>query len=190
MRDKILLLGLSTGGPMHLNYIFSSIKEVNSHIIIAQHMQEEKINLFANDLDKTFNTLNINFTPTILSQEKKIVICGKNAFISKANSKEIDIEINNKKSNFTPDIDILFSSAVKLCKDHKVYVALLTGMGSDGVKGMIKLKQKGAITMAESKDSAPVFGMPKSAIEKGVVDHIFSLDEMINFFVSEGLIGV
>ena len=189
MREKVLLLGLSTGGPAHLNRIFSYTNKLNSHIIIAQHMKEDVIDFFVNDLKSSFN-LDVSSTPTILNLKKKIAICGKSAYISKADSKHIYIDREEKSGKFTPDIDVLFSSAVKLCEYYRVYVALLTGIGDDGVKGMLELKRHGAITIAESKESAQVFGMPRCAIEKGAADYVFSLDNMISFFVSEGLIDV
>ena len=189
MKEKVLLLGLSTGGPAHLNRILSHANRLKSHIIIAQHMKEDVIDFFVNDLKTSFNLV-VTSTPVTLNLKKRVVICGKSAFISKADNRHIYIDCKSNSGKFTPDIDVLFSSAVKLCKHYRVYVALLTGIGDDGVKGMLELKRHGAITIAESEESAPVFGMPRCAIEKGAADHIFSLDDMISFFVSEGLIDV
>jgi len=81
-------------------------------------------------------------------------------------------------------------SALEVFDAKNLIGVILTGIGDDGVKGMLELKKHGAVTIAESEESAPVFGMPRCAIEKGAADHIFSLDDMISFFVSEGLIDV
>ena len=188
MKERVLLLGLSTGGPAHLNRILSSASKLNSHIIIAQHMKEDVIDFFVNDLKASFN-LGVTSTPISLGMKKRVIVCGKSAFISKADNRNIHIGRKKESGKFTPDIDVLFSSAVKLCKHYRVYAALLTGIGDDGVKGMLELKKHGAITIAESEESAPVFGMPRCAIEKGAADYVFSLDDMVSFFTSEGLIG-
>ena len=53
---------------------------------------------------------------------------------------------------------------------------LLTGMGSDGAQGLLKLKMRGALTAAQDKDSCVVYGMPKVAVELGAADHVLPLD--------------
>jgi len=190
MREKVLLIGLSTGGPAHINYLFSCIKKLNAHIIVAQHMKEEVIGFFLNDLQNSFD-FEFTSTPTTLYMSKrKVVICGKSAVISNVSSSQIDMGDSKTAGRFTPDIDQLFLSAVPLCKNFDVYATLMTGIGDDGVKGLLELKRNGAVTLAESEDSAPVFGMPRCAIESQAVTHIFSLDDMISFFSSEGLIDV
>jgi len=190
VREKVLLIGLSTGGPAHINYLLSHIKKLNTHIVIAQHMRTEVIDFFLNDLQSGFD-FEFTSTPTVLSASKReIVICGKSAVISNVSSSQIEIENSKITGRYTPDIDQLFLSAVSLCENFSVYASLMTGIGDDGVKGLLELKKSGAITMAESKDSAPVFGMPRCAIEHNAVTHIFSLDDMISFFASEGLIDV
>lgn len=55
---------------------------------------------------------------------------------------------------------------------------IMTGMGADGADGMLKMKQNGAITIAQDEASCVVFGMPKEAIKRGGVDHIVSLNKI------------
>jgi len=190
VREKVLLVGLSTGGPAHINHLFSRIKKLNAHIIIAQHMKAEVIDFFVNDLQSSFD-FEFSSTPAVLSTSKKrVVICGKSAVISNVSTFQIDIENSKNVGRYTPDIDQLFLSAVPLCKNFDVYASLMTGIGDDGARGLLELKKNGAVTIAESEESAPVFGMPRYAIENSAVTHIFSLDDMISFFASEGLIDV
>jgi len=190
LREKVLLIGLSTGGPAHINRLLSRIKKLHAHIIIAQHMKEELIDFFLNDLQSSFD-FEFSSTPIVLSTSKKrVVICGKSAVISNVSSSQINIENSKTIGRYTPDIDRLFLSAVPLCKSFDVYASLMTGIGDDGTKGLLELKKCGAVTIAESKDSAPVFGMPRCAIDHNAVSHIFGLDDMITFFASEGLIDV
>jgi two-component system chemotaxis response regulator CheB len=153
-------------------------------------MKAEVIDFFLNDLKGSFD-LEFSSTPVILSMaRKRVVICGESAIVSNVSSSQIDIENSSNRGRYTPDIDQLFLSAVKLCKNFDVYASLMTGIGDDGVNGLLELKKNGAVTIAESEDSAPVFGMPRCAIEHNAANHIFNLDEMITFFASEGLIDV
>jgi two-component system chemotaxis response regulator CheB len=76
-----------------------------------------------------------------------------------------------------PSVDVLFRSAAEHAGAHAVAV-LLTGMGSDGARGLQALRAVGARTLAESEESCVVYGMPRAAIKLGVVDHVAPLDQM------------
>jgi two-component system chemotaxis response regulator CheB len=71
-------------------------------------------------------------------------------------------------------VDVLFASAAVCAGAHAVAV-ILTGMGSDGAQGMRKLKQAGAATMTQDEQTCVVYGMPRSAVELGVVDQVLPL---------------
>jgi two-component system chemotaxis response regulator CheB len=73
-----------------------------------------------------------------------------------------------------PSIDVLMASVAKAYGRRSLAV-LLTGMGSDGVEGLRAIRAAGGRTLAESEDSAVIFGMPKAAIEAGVVDQAVAL---------------
>jgi two-component system chemotaxis response regulator CheB len=76
-----------------------------------------------------------------------------------------------------PSVDVLFRSAAEHAGAHAV-AALLTGMGSDGARGLQALRAVGARTLAESEESCVVYGMPRAAIKLGVVDQVASLEQM------------
>jgi two-component system chemotaxis response regulator CheB len=61
---------------------------------------------------------------------------------------------------------------------NSVIAVLLTGMGKDGAEGMENIHRKGGITIAQSKESSVVFGMPKAAIERGCVDYVLDIEEI------------
>jgi len=61
-------------------------------------------------------------------------------------------------------------------------VLIMTGIGSDGVDGATNLKSKGAKVFAQDEKSSPVYGMPKAALERGIVDQVKTLDEMKECF--------
>jgi two-component system chemotaxis response regulator CheB len=76
-----------------------------------------------------------------------------------------------------PSVDVLFSSVAEAAGANAVGV-ILTGMGSDGARGMLKMKSAGAATMAQDEASCVVFGMPKEAIRMGGADRVVPLDSI------------
>ena len=79
-----------------------------------------------------------------------------------------------------PSVDVLFQSVALNSGQNSIGV-LLTGMGSDGAKGMLAMHSQGAHTIAQDEKSCVVFGMPKAAIEKRHINNIVSLEEMGDF---------
>jgi two-component system chemotaxis response regulator CheB len=77
-----------------------------------------------------------------------------------------------------PAVDVLFNSAASACPGGHAVVVLLTGMGHDGAQGMAKLKATGAVTIAQNEETCVVFGMPRAAIDLGVVDHVLPLENI------------
>jgi two-component system chemotaxis response regulator CheB len=76
-----------------------------------------------------------------------------------------------------PAVDMLFDSAAA-CAGQYAVGALLTGMGSDGAEGMLKLKNAGAVTFAQDEASCVVYGMPKAAVQLGAVDQVLPLEKI------------
>jgi two-component system chemotaxis response regulator CheB len=80
-------------------------------------------------------------------------------------------------SRHRPSVDVLFRSAARYAGKNALGV-IMTGMGDDGAKGMLELKQAGAYTIAQDEASCVVFGMPKEAIKLNAVDSVLPLDEI------------
>ena len=76
-----------------------------------------------------------------------------------------------------PSVDVLFRSAARYAGRNAVAV-IMTGMGDDGARGMLEMKQAGATTFAQDEATCVVFGMPKEAIKLGGVDKIIPLQEV------------
>ena len=76
-----------------------------------------------------------------------------------------------------PSVDVLFDS-VATAAGADAIGAILTGMGADGAKGMLKMKRAGARTIAQDEASCVVFGMPREAIQLGAVDHVLPLSRI------------
>ncbi len=87
-------------------------------------------------------------------------------------------------SRHRPSVDVLFRSAARYAGKNAVGV-IMTGMGDDGAKGMLEMKEAGAFNIAQDEDSCVVFGMPKKAIELGAVDRILPLAAIPSAVVRE-----
>ena len=187
MKQKLILIGASTGGPGHLKKILLSLpSNFDIPIVIAQHMNAVFIKSFVKQFD---DELPFNFHLAMNTHDiesSSIHICGthcefqKEGFSLKLNS------ISEVNSYYNPSVDHLFNSAVKLVESYDVLSILLTGIGQDGAKGLDALKKAGATCIAESEESAIVFGMPKKAAELNSEIEVMHLNSIINYIKKFG----
>ena len=181
MRKKVLLVGASTGGPSQIKEMLSQIISLNSTVIIVQHMREEVLPFFIKDLQ---DSLNVNIQTTPVSTTfciPEVIICSHSSILKK-NSLTYEIVTQTTSQKYTPDINKLFNSFVEFYDDFELRVLIMTGIGSDGVDGAKNLKEKGAIIMAQDEKSSPVYGMPKAALESGIVDEVKTFQEIKKYF--------
>jgi two-component system chemotaxis response regulator CheB len=97
----------------------------------------------------------------------------------RGNHHVIVLEDTEKVSGHKPSVDVLFYSISKL-QTNKTLGVLLTGMGSDGAKGLLSMKKKCGFTIGQDEKSSIVYGMPKVAYEIGAVDEQVALDRIAN----------
>jgi len=83
-----------------------------------------------------------------------------------------------------PSVDVLFRSAARYAGRNAIGV-IMTGMGDDGSKGMLEMKEQGAYTLAQDENSCVVFGMPKEAIKLGAVDRVAPLEQIAGILLRE-----
>jgi two-component system chemotaxis response regulator CheB len=83
----------------------------------------------------------------------------------------------SKDDKYIPSVNAMLASVARVY-GHRALAVVLTGMGNDGSQGVVKIKDAGGGVLAESEESAVVFGMPREAIAKGVVDKIVPLEKM------------
>jgi len=89
----------------------------------------------------------------------------------------VEIKDGPLVSRHRPSVDVLFRSAARYAGKNCIGV-IMTGMGDDGAKGMLEMKEAGAFTIAQDEESCVVFGMPKKAIELDAVDRIAHLKDI------------
>lgn len=162
--QKLVLIGASTGGPGHIKKLLAGISLGDAIILIAQHMNKLFLPSFASQLGRETGLKSILLDDVSALENGNIYVCDKNfelygslAIMAKPNM--ID------DTTYSPNVDMLFLSALPFASRIRVMSILLTGIGDDGAKGLSELQKAGAKCLAESEDSAIVYGMPKRAVE-------------------------
>ncbi|MDI6728826.1 MAG: chemotaxis response regulator protein-glutamate methylesterase [Thermodesulfovibrionales bacterium] len=178
--DKIIAIGASTGGTQAITEIITSLPESTPGIVIVQHMPP----VFTSSFAERLNSISKIDVKEAVSGDRVMrgtafIAPGNHHMTVKRNGAMYYVEIiDGPMVNFVrPSVDVLFRSVAKYAGRNAVGV-ILTGMGEDGARGMLEMKEAGAITIAQDEASSVVFGMPKRAIELGAADKVASLEEI------------
>lgn len=162
---NIIAIGASTGGPPILHTILSNLNQnFTIPIVIVQHIANGFLEGMVDWLSKTTHlTLKIPKTGEPL-QDGHVYFAPEDHHIDITPSRTFQIYKINAQETYKRPISHLFSSIAKIYKKNAVGV-LLTGMGNDGAIGLKEMKDQGAMTLAQDKESSVVFGMPGEAIK-------------------------
>jgi two-component system chemotaxis response regulator CheB len=178
---RLVVVGSSTGGPAALMQIFGAFSEPPPcAFIVAQHMPRGFTRGFAERIDR--------LTALAASEARggeepapgSVLIApgGWHLELEAVGSRvQTRLAARDSSDKYTPSVDRLFSSAAKHYGRDLVAV-VLTGMGDDGRRGVGAVKEAGGSVLAESEETAVIFGMPQQAIRTGAVDHVLPLHEI------------
>jgi two-component system chemotaxis response regulator CheB len=176
--SQLIALGASTGGTNALADILTLMPEKIPPIIIVQHIPP----IFSAAFAKRLNELckfDVKESEDGDVLRPGLVIVAKGGVqlkLKKQGEKIIVVHTDDPPLNrFKPSVDYMFNSVADLSTSKLIAAALLTGMGNDGAKGMLKMKNVGIETVAQDEKSCVVFGMPREAIEIGGASYIESL---------------
>ncbi|RLB59890.1 MAG: chemotaxis response regulator protein-glutamate methylesterase [Deltaproteobacteria bacterium] len=177
----VLAIGASTGGPQALQRVLQRVpSNARACYLVAQHMPEGFTRAFAERLNRLCG-LHVCEAEgeQVLRAGQVLVAPGGNNLVVERRQEQLLAKIVEpaEDAKYVPSIDLLFSSLAR-AMGHQCMAILLTGMGSDGCQGMQAVKAAGGRTVAESEETAVVFGMPKEAIDSGSVDQIAHLDDI------------
>jgi two-component system chemotaxis response regulator CheB len=175
------VIGSSTGGPDTLRRIFESVQSCPG-IVVAQHMPAMFTKSFAERMNAISPLLvreASNGDP--IRDNQVLIIPGDYHGVIRQDEKGYYVLLSqhDKVNRHRPSVDVLFESAAEVA-GSRVTGILLTGMGDDGARGLLKIMTKGGRTIAQSAASCIVFGMPRRAIELGAADKILSPSEIVN----------
>lgn len=184
-QSVIVAIGSSTGGTEALRHIFAQLPEHIPPILVVQHIPPVFSAAFARRLDELcpFEVKEAEDGDAVRPNRVLVAPGGKQMKITGRPGNYIvrindDAPVNRHK----PSVDYLFESVAD-CVGKNAIGVILTGMGADGAKQLLKMREAGAQTIGQDEQSCVVFGMPKEAIKAGAVECIASLEEIPSLLV-------
>jgi two-component system chemotaxis response regulator CheB len=176
--EKVVAIGASTGGTEALKLVLEGLPADAPGILIVQHMPELFTRAFANRLNSTcqITVKEAEANDTVIRGRALIAPGNHHMLLRRSGARYfVDIKQGPLVCRHRPSVDVLFRSAARYAGKNAVGV-ILTGMGDDGARGLLEMKQAGAATIAQDEATCVVFGMPKEAIKAGAVDKVLPLD--------------
>lgn len=180
-KRNLILIGASTGGTEAIKTVLLNLRKDIPGICIVQHIPAYFSGAFARRLNDLCQI-------EVREAKSGDVVCPGLALVAPGGfhmllrpvGGEFKVELSegSKIHHQRPAVDALFDSAVKAGVGPGCMAMLLTGMGSDGAEGLGRLREAGALTVAQDEESCVVFGMPREAIRRGAAMEILSLGEM------------
>ena len=178
--DPIICIGASTGGTEALREVLEALPANTPAILIVQHMPEKFTNAFARRLNGlcAIEVKEAEDGDVLLAGRALIAPGNQHMVLQRAGSRyTVNIVDGPHVSRHRPSVDVLFRSASQVAGRNAMGV-ILTGMGDDGARGLLEMRQAGSHTLAQDEESCIVFGMPKEAIQRGAAVKVVPLSRV------------
>lgn len=165
----VIALGASTGGTDALECVIKSFAATMPPIVVVQHMPPVFTKMYAERLDRSCA---VHVKEAVDGDRLENGVCvigagGNHLELKKdAAGYYVSSKPGEKVSGHCPSVDVLFTSVAETA-GKKAIAALMTGMGADGAKGLLKMHKKGAYTIGQDEESCVVYGMPMEAYKLG-----------------------
>ncbi|MDN5210900.1 chemotaxis response regulator protein-glutamate methylesterase [Fulvivirgaceae bacterium BMA12] len=178
--EKVIAIGASTGGTEAIKSFLLAMPLDCSGIVIVQHMPEIFTKQFARMLnDKCSITVKEAKNGDTVLRGQALIAPGNHHMLLKRNGARYYVEIKDGPlvGRHKPSVDVLFRATARYAGSNAIGI-IMTGMGKDGAKGLLEMKEAGAHTIAQDEASSVIFGMPKEAIRLKAVDNILPLKQI------------
>ncbi|MFN8259214.1 MAG: chemotaxis response regulator protein-glutamate methylesterase [Bacteroidales bacterium] len=178
--DIVVAVGASTGGTEALRVFLEALPVDAPGIVIVQHMPEHFTRSFANRLNDLckISVKEAEDGDSVLQGKALIAPGNKHTLLRRSGAKYfVEVKDGPLVNRHRPSVDVLFRSTALYAGSNAIGV-IMTGMGDDGAKGLLEMKEAGAKTIAQDEKSCIVFGMPKEAIKLGAADTILPLEQI------------
>lgn len=178
--DSLIAIGTSTGGTTALESILVQLDRTVPGIVVVQHMPEKFTQAFAMRLNSLCE-VDVKEAETgdrIINGRVLIAPGGQHMEVYRSGAQYLAKVFSGPAVNrHCPSVDVLFRSVAKHAKQNATGI-IMTGMGDDGAKGLLEMKQCGAKTIAQDEASCVVFGMPKEAIKINAANKVIGLEHI------------
>jgi two-component system, chemotaxis family, protein-glutamate methylesterase/glutaminase len=180
--DHVVAIGTSTGGTQALEAVLSALPAASPGIVVVQHMPEKFTTAFAQRLDGLcqIDVREAQDDDAVVPGRALVAPGGKQMTL-KRNGTGYRVEVRSAPpvNRHCPSVDVLFRSVAKSAGGNALGI-IMTGMGNDGARGLLQMRQAGARTVAQDEATCVVFGMPKEAIKLGAVDRVLPVRSIPN----------
>jgi two-component system chemotaxis response regulator CheB len=177
---KVVAIGASTGGPGAIETVLRQFPAYAPGMVIVQHMPATFTASFAAHLNQVcqMEVREARDLDPVVPGVALVAPGGQHMLLQQSGARYL-VRLKDGPSvhHQCPSVDVLFHSVARHAACNAVGV-LLTGMGVDGAKGLLAMRQSGAYTLAEDEQSCAVFGMPQEAIRLGAATHVVPLSQM------------
>ena len=185
--QKLVVIGASTGGTQALQALLEALPHDAPGIVIVQHMPEHFTAAFARRLDSICRVTvkEAEENDTVIQGRVLIAPGNRHVLLKRSGARYfVSLKEGPLVSRHRPSVDVLFRSAARYAGSNALGM-IMTGMGDDGAKGLLEMRQAGAVTIAQNEETCVVYGMPQEAVKLGAVDRILPLgkfaEEVLRF---------
>ena len=178
--EMVACLGASTGGTEALREVLQALPANAPGIVIVQHMPAGFTAAFAKRLNSLceVEVKEAQHGDPVLRGHVLIAPGDKHMLLERQGARyQVAIKDGPPVSRHRPSVDVLFRSAARAAGRNALGV-IMTGMGDDGARGLLEMKEAGASTLAQDEATSVVFGMPKEAIARGAAQKITALEHI------------
>lgn len=179
-KNRIIAIGASTGGTEAIFYVLKSLPREMPGIVMVQHMPPVFTRMYAERLNNSclLEVKEAENGDRLYPGRVLLAPGDKHMRIKKTGDiYTVECFAGEKVNGHCPSVDVLFDSVAQQI-GHNAVGVILTGMGSDGAKGLLNMRNKGARTLGQDEESCVVYGMPKVAYEIGAVERQLPLDSI------------
>ncbi|WP_421683093.1 chemotaxis response regulator protein-glutamate methylesterase [Stutzerimonas urumqiensis] len=186
--ECVVALGTSTGGTQALQLVLTSLPENCPGIVVVQHMPEKFTAAFAERLDRLCRCEVKEAANGDRVRPGRVLIApgGRHMQLKRSGAQyQVNVSDGPPVNRHKPSVDVLFRSVAREAGKNAVGV-IMTGMGDDGARGLLDMREAGAVTGAQDEASCVVFGMPKEAIARDAAAQILPLAQIARFILHYG----
>ena len=176
--ETVICIGASTGGTESRRVVLEALPAASPGIVIVQHMPEKFTEAFARRLDGicAMEVKEAADGDTVMRGRVLIAPGNRHMLLQRSGARYyVAVKDGPLVSRHRPSVDVLFRSAARFGGANVVGI-IMTGMGDDGARGLLEMKDAGALTIAQDEATSVVFGMPKEAIALGAAIRVLPLD--------------
>lgn len=178
--EKVLAVGASTGGTEALRVFLQALPYDAPGIVVVQHMPQHFTAAFARRLNGIcrIDIKEANDGDTVIPGRALIAPGNMHMMLKRSGTRYyVQIKDGPLVCRHRPSVDVLFRSVARYAGVNATGI-IMTGMGDDGSRGMLEMKNAGAVNLAQDEESCVVFGMPQEAIKHGGVNKVLPLDQL------------